>query len=111
MSTVFPLIACAILASFTALCAWVAGKRAEQADERATELEQGIRQLKALHLDVAALEMRVNRVTGRVYAQARYGKKRATEQPDETDDSTEEELDPDFAAQLALQRTPDRRPG
>lgn len=106
LSTVFALLSAAAAAFF----AWSAREGAEDAGESRRELEGQVRAFKAAIDRISSVEGRLDRLAGRVYAQAR--------KPQPVDDELPElvergngVLDPELAAELALQRAPAVSPG
>lgn len=103
------------IAAFVVL-AGVAMLRAERAAMRATDAEEvlarELRGVKQTRIDIAALEGKLERLAGRVYAQNRKPRQPEPEgDGDEVDDQRGlAALDPEIAATLALQTSPPVRP-
>lgn len=106
LSTAFALF-CACVAA--GLC-YIALRASERAEAAADSLDRELRRVAALGLEVESLQGQVTRISGRVYAQAR---REPVKSPRSVDggQGTLEDVDEDFAAELALQRAPAADPG
>lgn len=111
LNTMFTVIALiAVAASFG--FAYYAHLCARAAEDDADELASGLRKLVTVREDIEMLSKRLDRVSGRVYAQAR----RAPADDDFTPAHLvvapgSPDLDPELAAELALQAAPAVAPG
>lgn len=97
----------AILFTCAGAFAFIASTHARNAAESATELASGLRRLRVVHDELATLNARLDKVAGRVYAQSRRAPRSpaAADVPEELSD-----LDPELAAELALQLAPPVEP-
>lgn len=113
LSTAFALL---IVSAICVGAAYVAYQAARSAVESGDRLERDLRAMRGLRDDVTALSSRLDRVSGRVYAQARRPKL-AQEQADDDlfqlplQNGQGDEIDPELAATIALQTAPPVAPG
>lgn len=98
-----------LMVSAATVMAWIAFRAAERCDALAHDLIAAQRRLKAVSEEVQGFEQRLQRLTGRVYAQSR--RPAANTNPDDYEYPTGGELDPDLEAALALQTAPAVAPG
>lgn len=107
--------AVSIMAAMIAgLAVFAAVRKLEAADELHRDLERDLRALAVLRLDVDSLDTRLRRLAGSVYSPPGSRRKPVAAVTD--DDPYERQadlngLDPELAAELALQRAPAASPG
>ena len=96
----------------TCFAAWHAYRSATVADDARAELQRELRRLKTVADELTALDARVSKLAGRVYAQTR---RPASPPPAPLTELTEidelADVDPELAAELELQRAPPVAPG
>lgn len=107
--TAFALFAALAAGLFT----WYTHTCTDRAIAARDELASGLRKLAALREEVETLHKRLDRVSGRVYAQGRRPPRPVDDDGLELPDlgGPNGELDPELAAELALQSAPAVAPG
>lgn len=110
LSTAFALFLGVLVLSGCGVSAWIAVRASENALDARDELARELRKTQALREEIAMLEARVNRLTGRVYS---LGSRRQPQLLEEADAAVEEQqhLDSEIAATLALQKAAPVAPG
>lgn len=107
--------AVSIMAAMVAgLAVFAAVRKLEAADELHRDLERDLRALAVLRLDVDSLDTRLRRLAGSVYSPPGIRKKPAGRSVEDQDDDPHVDLnglDPQLAAELALQKAPPASPG
>jgi len=98
------LFLCLVLCCVAAVAAYTAVSAANRADGVGAELSASLRRFKTVQDSVLVLETRLDRLSGRVYAQARKPKP-------EPEDDGDGEFDSELAEALALQAAPPAQPG
>jgi hypothetical protein len=115
LSTAFALFASLLLALITLGATYVAYHAAKSAVDAHDKLERELRASRTLREDVLALEGRMNRLAGRVYAQVRRPREPVTVDAEPLGNGhygvNFGEIDPDLAAELALQNAAPVAPG
>lgn len=108
-----------IAASIAALACVLSVRAAARSEKAADDLEGKLRAVKAQRDELAAMSGRLDRLAGRVYQQSRrppVSKSFAPEEPDgdmgpSRHQVFDSDLDPELAAELALQSAPPVDPG
>lgn len=102
-----------IAASIAALACVLSVRAAARSEKAADDLEGKLRAVKAQRDELAAMSGRLDRLAGRVYQQSRRPpvSKRDTALTDPDDAHFDSDLDPELAAELALQSAPPVDPG
>jgi hypothetical protein len=93
---------------------WAAVRTFDKAEGMVRSLERDLRALAVMRLDVDALDTRVRRLAGSVYSPPGSRRKPAAPSTLNGDDDPHvdlDELDPQLAAELALQKAPPVAPG
>jgi hypothetical protein len=107
LSTAYTLLAL-FSAIFAALAAWVAGRHAAAVVDAETALKKATRALTSTTDRLSSVEGRLDRIAGRVYSQTRKPRPVAD---DDDEQHVDVALDPELAAELALQSAPAVMPG
>lgn len=81
-----------------------AGRNADRADRIADDLSREVKSVKQFKIDVAALEARLASLAGRVYS-VTASRSKTPPAPLEGEVVSDDEVDAELAATLALQRT------
>lgn len=111
----------AVMAILAAYCAWVAVRahdrardQADSAEDHARSIARDAKKIAALHDELESVHGRLNRLAGRVYASSRKPPAEANgdDGPGVFPGNQQlAELDPELAAELALQTAPPVSPG
>lgn len=101
-------------ATVACLACYAAVRAFEKAESYADGFAKDVRSMALLRQEVLAIDSRLNRITGRVYAVSRHERKTAAVEDEDEPASAQREingLDGDLAAQIALQSAPAASPG
>jgi hypothetical protein len=96
---------------FSLSAAGVAGFFAARAANDSDELAAGLRRLQGVRDELAAMQVRLDKLAGRVYANWRRAPVTVEGELYSAANGADDDADPDLAAQLALQSAPAASPG